>query len=341
LEDKKMKKMNKKLNRAVYTAAMVGAGLATAAIFPADASATPSTASFTGSYTPDFSQLIYNTSGADENAANATTINGNVYALSGSNAGNGKESYFDFAGAQDTLTTDANTPAGGGLGLTGLSGWYGAGGVNGSLGTAGVNYGAQIGDTTTGGVISFGAASSSTRALGLLSSGTVGYTATGVELINNTSSTINSVNVNFVWELFHETNKAQIETGYYTVDNSASDTIISALTAAESATNGGVLPGANGSYTSATGTATNGPVNPEAYAGTLTGLNWSVGGALWLTFADSGGTSGSGGISIQTDSVAGVDSNAFVSTSSTPEPATLGLLAVGALGLLKRRRTRA
>jgi len=84
----------------------------------------------------------------------------------------------------------------GGLGLSTMPGWYGAAdtlfpGVDGIT-----RFGAQAGDQTTGGVISFGPNDPNTgvtgtnRALGLLSTSTTGSTTFALKLINTNSPTV-------------------------------------------------------------------------------------------------------------------------------------------------------
>ena len=315
---------NNKKHNSIRVAALAGASVAASMAMQSTGSA--SMASFTGSYTPNFG-LLPNPGATSVNAANPATINGTTYSL--------QSPIFDFANPIDGSTTAGSNSSSGGLGITGLSGFYGAAAANGSTGVT--KLGASFGDQTTGGIISFGAASSNTRALGLLSTSTTGNSATGVELINNTGATVNTANVNFVYEIWRESTNAQTETATYTVDNAVSDTLLTSLAAATP------LPGAStiATPTNAAKVAIDGTAaaNQQDYSGTLTGLNWQPNGALWIDFADGNAAGSAGGVGVQTDAVAGVNSAAFISTatSAVPEPTAAALLGIAALGLAGRR----
>ena len=72
-----------------------------------------------------------------------------------------------------------------------MAGWYGLADPTASVG---VRFGANDGDQTTGGQISFGPENGSNRALGLLATSTTGYTAFGAKFINNTGATLHYIN---------------------------------------------------------------------------------------------------------------------------------------------------
>ena len=95
----------------------------------------------------------------------------------------------------------------GGLGLSNtMSGWYGGAQISSSTGS---KFGANFGDQTTGGQISYGALDSTNRALGILSTSTTGTTFFGVKFINETANTISNIDVSYIAELWHQQSKAQ------------------------------------------------------------------------------------------------------------------------------------
>ncbi len=108
----------------------------------------------------------------------------------------------------------AQTSGAGGLGLfTTMPGWYGA------AATA-IKLGAQAGDQTTGGIISFGATNSASanRALGLLATSTTGATAFGVRILNQTVNTLTNMTLSFTGELWRQQTTAKTLAFSYYVD---------------------------------------------------------------------------------------------------------------------------
>ncbi len=134
------------------------------------------------------------------NTANPVTINGITYSLSNP---------FDFA--FPVSASGGN----GGLGLASLAGWYGLANPAASVGT---RFGASDGDQTTGGQLSFGLPNSSNRALGLLATSSTGYTVFGVRFINGTSQTLNFVNLQFIGEVWRQSNLAKTLSCSYLID---------------------------------------------------------------------------------------------------------------------------
>jgi hypothetical protein len=209
------------------------------------------------------------------NSANPVTINGEVCSLANP---------FGFA---DPVVASGNS---GGLGISQLAGWYG-------LGSLASRFGATYGDQTTGGQISFGPPSSSNRALGLLATSSTGATAFGAKFINQTASTLNSINVQVTGELWRQSDLPKTLECYYFIDPTA--------TAAFSGTQTATLPGLNVSF----------PVNPTAVGGAAvdgtlainqtnlsavnqTIANWPPGAALWLIWQMSDSTGKAQGLAI-------------------------------------------
>ena len=136
----------------------------------------------------------------------------------------------------------------GGLGLTnGLTvtniagvrgdmiGWYGAADTN--RADAGspdgiTRFGAQNGGESTGGVIDFGPLDSNggivgtNRALGLLSTSTTGSTAFGLKLVNNSTNTLNYINLSFLGELWRNNKAARTMSFSYAIDPTASSFVL-------------------------------------------------------------------------------------------------------------------
>ena len=120
------------------------------------------------------------------NSANPVTINGITYSF---------PNPYDFA-----FPAIAAGQVGG-LGLLPMSGWYG---LADSGASAGTRFGAQSGDQTTGGQISFGPPNSANRALGLLATSSTGFTAFGAKFINRTTQTLNSISLQFTGEVWRQ-----------------------------------------------------------------------------------------------------------------------------------------
>ncbi len=125
----------------------------------------------------------------------------------------------------------------GGLGLstgaTNMNGWYGVTDTNAADGVdifADNNnmtvsrFGAQDGDQSTGGIIDFGlndvegGVVGTNRALGLISTGSTGSSAVGLKLVNNSTNTLNYINVNFLGEMWRNNKAGRTLSFSYTVD---------------------------------------------------------------------------------------------------------------------------
>ncbi len=194
------------------------------------------------------------------NTANPVTIDGMTYALGDP---------FDFAAS-------VQASGSGGLGLIGLSGWYG-------LGSVGSKFGATDGDQTTGGVISFGAPAGSNRALGLLATSSTGGTAFGAKFINQTGRTLNYLSLQFTGELWRQSDLAKSLEFHYFIDPSGTAPFSTSMSA--------LIPSLNVSF--ATSAAAVGGVAVDGTAAVnqtnlavvnLAITNWFPGGALWLVW---------------------------------------------------------
>jgi MYXO-CTERM domain-containing protein len=173
-------------------------------------------------------------------------------------------------------------------------------------------------------------ASSSDRALGTSPTGNAAMELQLV-LANNTGADINSFNISYDIRRF--TTTADNNTGYdagpdkgieelpgywlfYSLDGGATFTNVASLDPTLAGPNGIIVPNSVG--------VTNVPQTTV----TLGGL-WTNGGNLTLRWLDDNAESPS------PDQILGLDN---VSVTQTPEPATMSLLAVGALALIRRRR---
>lgn len=181
----------------------------------------------------------------------------------------------------------------GGLGLAGaLSGWYGAAdtlytGVGGYT-----RFGAQDGDQSTGGVIDFGLNDSGSllgtnRALGLLSTSTTGSTTYALKLVNTSGTTLNYVNLAYLGELWRNGTTARTLTFGYSVDNTATNFVLSAQSISTNAT---LVPSLAFSFpTAAAVTVVDGsqPQNQVKLSSSNLQLAtpWTPGGSLWLIWS--------------------------------------------------------
>jgi len=189
------------------------------------------------------------------------------------------------------LALPARTPGGlGGLGLSNaMSGWYG-------LGTLAAKAGANQGDQSTGGLISFGLtnspAASTNRALGLLATSSTGPTAFGLRLVNGTGLVLNQMTLNFTGELWRQSAVAKRLAFGYFIDPAATNNFSTNLTA--------LLPSLDVSFPADPAADTPVPVDGTAAANQaglgVTGqviTNWPSGAALWLAWS-MGDASGKG-----------------------------------------------
>ncbi|MDB6065049.1 MAG: hypothetical protein JWR26_1257 [Pedosphaera sp.] len=182
----------------------------------------------------------------------------------------------------------------GGLGLSKLQGWYGAAdtlftGVDGIT-----RFGAQDGDQSTGGVISFGpndvngGVVGTNRALGLLSTSTTGSTTFALKLINKSTNTLNYISLGFLGELWRNGNANGPRTMSfgYTVDPSATSFVLTA----QSISNSTIIPELSFSFpTVASVTPMDGtlPANQVTLGTNNLALSspWQPNSALWLIWS--------------------------------------------------------
>jgi hypothetical protein len=222
------------------------------------ASSIPYTAPGT-TYTQNFDALP-NPGPTSVDAANPVTIDNITYSLGD-----------PLDAACPTVGTGS-----GGLGIPALSGWFG-------WGVAEAKFGASDGDQTTGGMISFGLPGSSNRALGLLATSSTGPTALGARFINGTGSTLDHINLQFVGELWRQSDVPKTLEFYYLVDTTGTNTFSPNATA--------LLPGLNVAFptdsTASGGLAVDGtsPLNQTNLSVLGQAItNWPPGAALWLVW---------------------------------------------------------
>ncbi|HEX3799417.1 MAG TPA: immunoglobulin domain-containing protein [Verrucomicrobiae bacterium] len=189
----------------------------------------------------------------------------------------------------------------GGLGLSNtMPGWYGAADTT-FPGVDGITrFGAQDGDQTTGGVLDFGPndgpdITGTNRALGLLSTGTTGATTYALKLINTSGKTLNYINLSFLGELWHNGTGHRLMSFGYTIDNTATNFVLTA----QSISNSTLVPGLSFSFqTNIVVVATDGTqaANQIAIATNNLALAtaWQPNAALWLIWGLDFYGSGSG-----------------------------------------------
>ena len=208
------------------------------------------------------------------NTANPVTINGVTYSLANP---------YDFA-------YPVVASGGGGLGNSGLAGWYGASALL-------SRFGATDGDQTTGGQISFGLPGSSNRALGLLATSSTGGTAFGVRFINGAGITLNRMNLQFTGEVWRQSNLPKTLQFYYFIDPTGVAGFPSSATA--------FLPALNLSFPTNTtdtgglavdGTSPLNQTNLSVLDQAIT--NWPPGAALWLVWQMTDSTGKAQGLGI-------------------------------------------
>ena len=126
-----------------------------------------------------------------------------------------------------------------------MNGWYGAADTNTT--DAGnpdgiTRFGAQNGDQSTGGVISFGPNDvnggilGTNRGLGLLSTSTTGATSFGLKLINNSGTNLNYINLNFIGEFWRNNKAARTMSFSYAIDPTATNFVLRVQTTASDTT---------------------------------------------------------------------------------------------------------
>lgn len=181
----------------------------------------------------------------------------------------------------------------------------------------------NTGSGTTGGLYSFGAASSSDRALGSLGSGSANPVTYAVRLTLANPLPVNpSISVSYVGEQWRTGGKSTTEdlVFEYIISSSSSAptsgwTSVSALTFTSPVTGG-----------SARALDGNASVNRVARSALLDNLMLAAGDTIWMRWRDVDDSNADHGLAIDDLTVA------------VPEPSALGVLALGGLLTLRRRR---
>jgi hypothetical protein len=227
---------------------------------------------------------------------------------------------------------DSTTPA---AGQFSIQGWYlfhpilqTEGGANGHQR---MRIGA--GTATTGAFMSFGSSASTERALGTLNSNTLavagGNAYFGMRLTNNTGNTIYGFTLSYDGEQWRdggnatpasETDIVQYALGATGIQDTPSYINVGSGADFTSPVNNTSAAAVNGNTT---GKVSVGPV-------TVSDIAWQPGQDLWIRWVDTNAAGNDHGMAI--------DNVNFVASVNLPEPATAGLLAIGALFGLRRAR---
>jgi hypothetical protein len=214
---------------------------------------------------------------------------------------------------QWTGTTKAAVP--------GLSGWEAtrASGTGTSM-----NYVLSDGSANSGAVYSLGTTNSTERALGVIASGS-NVANFGVELTNNLSAAISSVNISFTGEFWRSSTTTQnvLTFGYIVGPAGSATYLLDPATTFASLDVIGPLPvAANGALDG------NLPANQVAVGGTLN-VSVPVGQSLYLRWQDVN--------DIGNDAALAID-NFKLDAVTIPEPATLALGGIALIGAVASRR---
>ena len=265
-------------------------------------------------------------------------------AVAYSTAGSTYSQNFDSLPNSPTNATLGNSPTGWtddnaapGAGNFSILGWYlrhdtgplAEGGFNGNqrmrLGNGNVN---------TGAFWSYGGTGSTERALSSLASNTTAAVVDGqnqyiaLRLTNNTGITLDSFTLEYDGEQWRDGGAAipVAQSMLFSYMVNAANIKDAGFTAAPSLNFTSPVFVNTGAGAAVDGNAAGRVNNISATVG---GLTWLPGQDLWVRWADLNDSGNDHGL--------GIDD---VNFSATPEPASLGLLAIGALGLARRRRSR-
>ncbi len=221
-------------------------------------------------------------------------------------------------------------------GISGSSGWEGE--KIAGTGTTNMPWTVDDGASNTGGLYDYGITNAADRALGALASG--GNTAAfGVELVNNTGATVNSVSISYTGEYWRSSIPST--SGGNAPQNSL--TFAYAVGASGLATYLGDAVGTNGLTAfpalNLVGPASvpfgttplsldgNAAGNHQTFSGTLTNLAWAQGTSLYIRWQDTDDAGNDAGLAVDDFSLAVV-----------PEPSALVLGSLSLLGLLGLKR---
>ncbi|MCL6435463.1 MAG: ExeM/NucH family extracellular endonuclease [Leptolyngbyaceae cyanobacterium HOT.MB2.61] len=184
-----------------------------------------------------------------------------------------------------------------------LAGWY----SNRAL------YNTGTGSSTTGSLYSFGSSSSSDRALGSVGSGSTGTILYGARFLNDTSSTINALNISYVGEQWRngggtglaqtvdfqfQVNATSLSTGVWS-DFNALDFTSPVFSTTASALDG------------------NAAANRTALSATLDGLSLAPGQEIWLRWSDIDHPSNDHGLGIDDLTVTAITSQPIAGITLT------------------------
>lgn len=182
------------------------------------------------------------------------------------------------------------------------------------------------GTSSTGSMYSFGSSGSTDRALGCLSSSTIGQGRYGLRFLNNTGYTLTEFTLSYVGEQWRD--------GGATGGSVAQSAAVGYSYDATDIGHGTFTDVAELAFTSptvgaTTGTALNGnaAANRVAISHTVSGLEWLPGTLLWIRWNDVDHAGN--------DHALAVDDLTF---TAAPEPMTAGLALLAFAGLLIRRR---
>lgn len=193
-------------------------------------------------------------------------------------------------------------------------------------GTAATGLTADAGTSTSGGIYSYGAASNSERALGMLASGT-NTMAFGFEMLNSTSAPLTALGISFTSEFWRSSTTTQNSlVAAFASGAAGSSTFLTDTTGFTAVTQLNVVgpPAVTPSNGALDG---NNAVNQTAVSFTITGLNIPVGQSFYLRFTDTNDGGNDAGLAIDN-----------LTVTAVPEPSTALLGGLGLLALLRRRR---
>jgi len=199
---------------------------------------------------------------------------------------------YSLANPYDFAYPAVPSGSSGGLGIAALAGWYGTSVLE-------SRFGAQAGELTAGGQISFGAENSTNRALGLLATSTTGGTAFGARFINGTTTTLTRMNLQLTGAVWRQSNLPKTLQFYYVIDLTGTN----AFPADTNAT--AFLPALNVNFptvatdkggTPVDGTSSLNQTNLGVLDQAIT--NWPPGAALWLVWEMTSSAGKSQGLAI-------------------------------------------
>lgn len=232
-------------------------------------------------------------------------------------------SYTENFDRTDFTTTDEANKAW--ANDTTVPGWYW---INTAGTTPSTFRASDTSSATQGLILSLGSAGASDRALGHQSSNSATTIRYGVQILNSTSSTLNSFTLSYKGEQWRRPSGQAAETLVfeYQVFNTGTVNPLSILTGWSGVTTLDFnTPNTAGATSSLDGNASG---NSALLSGNATGLSWAPGQELWLRWTDTGETS-------LRLAAMGIDDVTF---SAVPEPSAALLGGIALLGLLVRRR---